>query len=68
MIHEHLEYGGSIAESKEHDGGFKQAHVGNEHSLPLVFSNMNVVVPPSDVKLGEQGGFFHIINDFQDKR
>ena len=28
---------------------------------------MNVVVSPTNVKLGEQGGLFHVINEFGDK-
>ena len=65
MVYEHLKYGGSIIESKEHDGGFKQAHGSDECSFPLVLlSNENVVVPPLNVKLGKQDGFLYIINEF----
>ena len=68
MVHEHLECGRSIAESKEHDGGFKESHRGDECSLPLVlFSNADVVIPPLDVKLGEQDGLLHIIDKFWDE-
>ena len=68
MIHESLEHGGGIAESKEHDGRFEQSHWSDEGSLPLVFfSDANVVVSPANIKLGEQGGFFHVINKFWNK-
>ena len=54
MVHECLECGGCVTESEEHDGWFKEFHGGNEGSLPLVFfSDANVVIPPTDVKLGE---------------
>ena len=44
----------SITESEEHDGGFKESHGGDEGSFPLVFfANMDVVVSPANVKLGE---------------
>ena len=68
LVHEHLESGGGIAEPEEHDSGFEESHGGDEHSLPLVFfSDMNVVVSPTDVEFGEQGGFLHVINEFRDK-
>ena len=56
MVHECLEHGQCITKSEEHDGGFKEFHGGDESCFPLVFlSNMDVVVSPVDVKLGEQG-------------
>ena len=56
MVHECLECGGCIAESEEHDGGFKESHESDESSFPLVFFlNTDVVVSPMNVKLGEQG-------------
>ena len=37
VVHESLEGGGGIAESKEHNGGFKESHRGDESSdkIPL---------------------------------
>ena len=65
IIHESLESGGSIAEPKEHDSGFKESQGGDESSFPLIFlSDANVVISPMNVKFGEQGGFFHIIDEF----
>ena len=56
MVHERLECGQSIAKAKEHDGGLKKSHGGDEGRFPLVFfSNANVVISPVDVELGEQG-------------
>ena len=56
MIHKGLECGRGIAESKEHDSGFKESHGGDEHSFPLILlSDANVVISPTDVELSEQG-------------
>ena len=69
VIHECLEHGGSIAESKEHDGGFEESHGGNESSFPLILlSDVNVVISPMNVEFGEQCGLLHIIDEFWDER
>ena len=69
MIHERLESRWSVTEPEEHDGRFKESERSDERSLPLVFfANMNVVKSPSDIKLGENHGVFHIVNQFRDKR
>ena len=68
MIHESLEGGGSVAESKEHDSGFEESHGGNESGFPPIFlSNVNVVISPTNVEFGEQGGLLHVIDVFQDE-
>ena len=68
VVHECLKRGWGIAEPKEHYGGFKESEWGDECSFPLIgFPNLNVVVPPVDVKCGEQGGVFHVINEFRNK-
>ena len=68
VVHESLEGGRSIAKPKEHDGGFKQSHRGNEGGFPLILlSDVDVVIPSMNVEFGEQGGFFHIVNEFQDE-
>ena len=68
VIHKCLECGGSIAESKEHDSGFKKSHGGNESGFPLILlSDANVVISPMNVKLGEEGGLLHVIDEFWDK-
>ena len=37
---------------------------GDKGCFPLVlFVNLNVVVPPSDVKFGKQGGVFRVIDE-----
>ena len=63
MVHKRLERGWCIAKAKEHDGGFKESHRGDKGCFPLIFlSDADVIVPPADVKFGEQGQFFHVIN------
>ena len=68
MIHERLKCRRSITETKEHYGGFKEAEKSDECRFPLVFlPNANVVITPSNIKLGEQCGVLHIINQFWDE-
>ena len=63
MVHEGLERRRSIAEAKKHNGGFIETEGSNECGLPLIFfMNMNIVITPSDIEFGEEGGVFHVIN------
>jgi hypothetical protein len=64
-VHECLEGGRAITKSKEHYGGFKKAKRCDECTLPLVVVlDSNIVVSPSYIKFGEQGGVFHVIDEF----
>ena len=68
VVHKHLEHGWGIAKPKEHYCGFKESKGSDKCSLPLIhFPNSDVVVPPTYVKLGEQGGIFHVVDEFRDK-
>ena len=68
MIHEHLKSRRSVAEAKEHYGGFKEAERSDEHCFPLVFlPDADVVIAPSNIKLGEQCRVLHIINQLRDE-
>ena len=43
--------------------------MGDEGGLPLVtFLDVDIVVPPSDIKLGEDLGIFEFVNEVRDKR
>ena len=54
LIHHPLEGGGQVAETEEHDSGFKQAPVGPGGGLPLVsFLDPHSVVSPLSIQLGE---------------
>ena len=69
MVHEGLKSPGGIANSKEHDGWFKQSERSDECSFPLIFLiNMEIVVTPANVEFSEVSGVLHVINEFRDKR
>ena len=68
MVHECLEGAGGIAKAKEHDGQLKKTQRSDEHCFPLIFlMDLDVVVPPSDVELGEVSGVLHVIDEFRDE-
>ena len=68
MVHECLKHGWCIAEAKEHYGGFKESEGGDECCLPLIcLLDMNVIVSPLDVELGEESGILHVIYEFRDE-
>ena len=57
VVHKSLKSGRGIGEPKEHDGGFKESFVDDEGCFPLVtILDSYVVVPPPNVKLGEDLG------------
>ena len=65
MIHKHLKSWRSVTEAKEHYGGFKEAKRSDECHFPLVFlPNANVVITPLNIKLCEQRGVLHIVDQF----
>ena len=69
VVHEGLECRWRVAEPKEHHHWFKKLHGCDEDSFPLVFfTNADVVIAPSDVKLREEGGILHVIDEFRDKQ
>ena len=68
MIHKHLKSWGAIAKAKNHDSGFKNAKGSDACSLPLIFlPDVDVVVSPSDIKLGEESRVLHVINQLRDE-
>ena len=68
VVHECLEHGWGIAKPEEHYSGFKESKGSDECSLLLIcLPNLDVFVPPADVKLGEQGRVFHVIDEFRNK-
>ena len=63
MIHERLKGRRGITEAKKHDGGFEETERGDKCCFPLIFfPDANVIIAPSNIKLGEQCGVFHIID------
>jgi hypothetical protein len=54
VIHHGLEGGWAVSETEEHHQRFEKSSVGAECSLPFItFLNVDIVVPPADIKLGE---------------
>ena len=69
VIHETLEHSGGVAKAEEHDGGFKEAFVSDEGRLPLVtILDADVVVPLTNIKLGEVASIFQLVHEVGDKR
>ena len=68
VVHKCLEHGWGIAKPEEHYCRFKESKGSDKRSLPLIcFLNLDVVVPPTDIRLGEQGGILHVVDEFRDK-
>ena len=68
VIHEGLECGWHIAKPKEHYYWFEESKGSDKGGFPLVFfTNMDVVVAPPDIEFHEEGGIFHVVNEFWDK-
>ena len=54
VIHEMLEGGRGIGETKEHHHRFEEPFMGDEGSFPLMsIFDSGIIVSPSDIKLGE---------------
>ena len=53
-IHHGLEGGRAVSETEEHHQRFKESSVGAECGLPFItFLDVDIVVPPVDIELGE---------------
>ena len=69
VVHKCLEGGRCIGEAKEHNCWFIESQGGDEGCFPLVFfSQPDVVISPLYIELGEEGGVFHVVNEFWDER
>ena len=69
VIHESLEYGRGVEKTEEHDGRFKESFVSDEGGLPLVaVFDLNIVVPPMNVELGEVASVFQLVHKVEDER
>jgi hypothetical protein len=63
-----LKGGRAITEPEEHHRGFEKAERCDECTLPLVvFLDSDVIVSPPYIEFSEQGGIFHIIDEFWDE-
>ena len=62
IIHEPLECVRGVAETKEHNCRFEESLVSDESHFPLVtILDTNVVIPPSNIKLGEVASIFQLV-------
>ena len=69
MVHVGLEGGGGVAKAEEHYGGFVEPEGGGESHLPSVFGvDEDIIVPPSDIKLGEDFAVLEFIYDLRYER
>ena len=65
MIHKCLEGGRGVIETEKHDHRFIETKRSDKGCLPLIrLLNPNVVIPPTNVKLGEINKVLHIVNEF----
>ena len=68
VVHKGLERRQCVAKPEEHHCWFKKSQGGNKGGFPLVFfTNVDVVIAPSDVKFREEGGILHVVNEFRDE-
>ena len=69
VVHEPLEGGGGVGESKKHHCGFKESFMGDEGRLPLVtIFDSYVVVSPADVELSKYLGVSQFVHEVGDER
>ena len=56
VVYKGLEGWGGSTEAEKHYRWFKQSQLSDKHDFPSVsFFDVNVVISPSDIKLGEAG-------------
>jgi hypothetical protein len=68
-IHHHLECCGGVGEAKEHYHWFEKSFWGEEGGLPLVpWFDFNIIVPPADVELREEGAATEAVDGLWDER
>ena len=67
IVYESLEGGGGVGETEEHNCRFKEAFMGDEGGFPLVsVFDAEVVVAPSNIKLGEDFSISEFIDEVRD--
>ena len=68
MVHECLKHGRSIAKAKEHNHRFVKTKGSDKCGFPLVFfMNLDIVISPSNVELGQKGRILHVSNQFRNE-
>ena len=65
VVHHGLERGRRVSQAEEHDSRFKEAFTSFEGHLPFVpLFDLDVVIPPVDIKLGEQLSSSQVVDKF----
>ena len=68
VIHEALKSSRGVVKTEEHNGRFEQSSVGDEGCLPLMsILDADIVVPPSDIELGEVFCILELIDRIRDE-
>ena len=68
LIHETLEGGRHITESKGHSSRLVETLIGAEGGLPLVsFLDLDVIITPAHILLGEEPGVLCFIDELLDE-
>ncbi|KIK77504.1 hypothetical protein PAXRUDRAFT_166624 [Paxillus rubicundulus Ve08.2h10] len=66
MIHQRLECRRGVAQSKEHYVRFEESMRSDERCLPVVIGfDLNIVVPPSDVKFRKNLRPFQVVDQWK---
>lgn len=64
-----LEGSQGVSYTKEHYHRFEKTTVGNEDGFPLItIFNVDIVIPPMDIKFSEDLGVLKAVNKIGDKR
>jgi hypothetical protein len=67
VVHKRLECSGGVAEAKGHNKGFEESEGAFESGFPFVaFANADVIIAPTDVKLGKVAGALEFIYEVRD--
>ena len=69
VVHKGLECRWCVAKPEEHHCWFEESKGSDKGGFPLVFfMNVGVVKAPLDVEFREEGGIFHVIDEFWDEQ
>ena len=68
VIHESLEHGRGVAETKEYNHGFEESFMGDGGRFPLVtILDMDIVVSPTNVELSKVASVFQLVHEVRDE-
>jgi hypothetical protein len=68
-IHQRLECGVQIGEPEEHDVGFEKTFIGDKGCLSFIaFFNLDIMIAPPNIKLGEDFSIPKLVDYIQRKQ